>query len=220
MANHSYVPALGFHWLTRFYDPLLALSLRERTLKGRLIDQASIAPGHDVLDVGCGTGTLAILAKTRRPDARVVGLDGDAQVLEIARRKASAAGVEIELREGLADAETAFAPASFDRIFTSLVLHHLILEQKRVALAAMRHWLRPGGELHVLDFGPQDNRLIGLLARGVGWLDGADRLRDNWQGRLPEFMRDAGFAEAAETGRALTPFGSVSFYRAVAPRST
>ena len=78
MADRSYVPALGFDWLTRFYDPLLALTLREKTLKGRLIDQAGIAAGHDVLDVGCGTGTLAILAKTRQPRARVVGLDGDA----------------------------------------------------------------------------------------------------------------------------------------------
>ena len=75
MRERSYIPALGFDWLTRFYDPLLALSLREKTLKGRLIDQAAIAPGHDVLDVGCGTGTLAILAKNRQPEARVVGLD-------------------------------------------------------------------------------------------------------------------------------------------------
>ena len=77
MSDRSYVPALGFDWLTRFYDPLLALTLREKTLKGRLIDQAGIAAGHDVLDVGCGTGTLAILAKTRQPRARVVGLDGE-----------------------------------------------------------------------------------------------------------------------------------------------
>ena len=67
MADRSYVPALGFDWLTRFYDPLLALTLREKTLKDRLIAQAAIAPGHAVLDVGCGTGTLAILAKTRQP---------------------------------------------------------------------------------------------------------------------------------------------------------
>jgi ubiquinone/menaquinone biosynthesis C-methylase UbiE len=214
MHDRSYVPALGFDWLTRLYDPLLALTLREATLKGRLLDQAGIAPDHDVLDVGCGTGTLAILAKTRQPRARVVGLDGDRAVLEIARTKIARAGIDVELREGLANAEPTFAPASFDRILSSLVLHHLTTEQKRLAFAAMHRWLRPGGELHVLDFGPQASWLFALLAHGVGWLDGAARVRDNWEGRLPELMRDAGFASSDELGRALTPFGSVSFYKA------
>ncbi len=219
MRHRSYVPALGFDWLTRFYDPLVALSLREKKLKGRLVDQAAIAPGQDVLDVGCGTGTLAILVKTREPRARVVGLDGDPGVLEIARAKIARAGIDVQVREGLANAAPTFAPASFDRILTSLVLHHLTTEQKREALAAMRRWLRPGGELHVLDFGPQKNAILALLARGVGWLDGATRLRDNWEGRLPALMREAGFASAEETGRAVTPFGSVSFYKAVTSRS-
>ena len=96
---------------------------------------------------------------------------------------------------------------------------HLTTEQKHLALAAMRRWLRPNGELHLLDFGPQDNPLLALLARGVGWLDGAERLRDNWEGRLPELMRKEGFASAEEIGRAFTPFGSVSFYKAVTSRS-
>ena len=215
MRDRSYVPALSFDWLTPFYDPLVALTLREAKLKGRLIDQASIAAGHDVLDVGCGTGTLAILVKTRVPGARVVGLDGDPKVLAIARDKIARAGVEIEVREGLANEAPTFAPASFDRILTSLVLHHLTTEQRRSALAAMHRWLRPGGELHVLDFGPQASWLFQLLARGVTWLDGEMRVRDNLEGRLPERMREAGFARADELGRAFTPFGSVSFYKAV-----
>lgn len=215
MPARSYVPALGFDWLTRLYDPLLALTLREGTLKSRLLDQAEIAPDHGVLDVGCGTGTLAILAKARQPRARLVGLDGDPAVLEIARKKIARAGVEVELREGLANAEPIFPPASFDRILTSLVLHHLTTDEKRQAFSAMYRWLRPGGELHVLDFGPQANWFFALLARGVGWLDGVTRVRDNWDGRLPDLMREAGFARADEVGRALTPFGSVSFYKAV-----
>lgn len=214
MTERSYVPALGFHSLTRFYDPLIAMSMRETTLKGRLVEQAAIAPGHDVLDVGCGTGTLAMRAKLIHPNARIVGLDGDPEVLGIARRKIEAARLKVELFEGFADDGSIFAPASFDRILASLLLHHLPADQKRLALKAIRSWLRPGGELHVLDFGPQDGRLLGLLARGVGWLDGVAGLRDNWDGRLPEMMREAGFDRTDETGRALTLFGSVSFYAA------
>ena len=214
MTEKNYVPALGFHSLTRFYDPLIAMSMRETALKGRLVEQAEIAPRHAVLDVGCGTGTLAMIAKTRHPEARIVGLDGDPEVLGIARRKIERAHLDIELQQGLADDGPTFAPASFDRILTSLLLHHLPADQKLRALKAMRSWLRPDGELHVLDFGPQDGRLLGLLARGVGWLDGVARLRDHWDGRLPDMMRDAGFERARETGRALTIFGSVSFYAA------
>ena len=220
MSDRSYVPALSFDWLTRFYDPLIALSLRERALKGRLIDQAAIAPGHAVLDVGCGTGTLALLAKARQPSARVVGIDGDRAVLDIARKKIARAGLDVELHEALANADPTFAPASFDRILTSLVLHHLTLDEKREALAAMRRWLRPQGELHVLDFGPQENPILKLIARGVSRLDGAQRLQANLEGRLPQLMCEAGFAAASEIGRAFTPFGSVSFYKAtLAPYS-
>ncbi|HEU4428731.1 MAG TPA: class I SAM-dependent methyltransferase [Myxococcota bacterium] len=213
MTSRGYVPALGFDVLTRFYDPLIALTLRENKLKRRLIDQAAIAPRHDVLDVGCGTGTLAMLAKRQHPDARVVGLDGDPAVLAIARKKIEAAGLAIELREGLADTSAVFAPASFDRILTSLVLHHLLAEQKRQALAAMRSWLRPGGELHVLDFGPQRG-VMRVVSRGIAWFDGEDRLRDNLAGRLPALMHDAGFVSADERGNAFTPFGYVSYYAA------
>lgn len=220
MHDSNYVPALGFDWLTRFYDPVIALSMRERVLKGRLIDQARIAPGHDVLDVGCGTGTLAILAKTRQPGARVVGLDGDPAVLAVARGKIERAGLDVELSEGLANTEPVFAPASFDRVLTSLVIHHLTGEQKREAFAAIRRWLRPEGELHVLDFGPQEGVFASTVSRVIGWLDGAERLRDNWDGRLPAMMQEAGFADARETGRALTPFGSISFYEAKAQRSS
>lgn len=212
----GYVPAFGFHTLTRFYDPLVSLSLRERKLKTRLIEQARIAAGHDVLDVGCGTGTLVLLVKQLVPGARVSGLDGDPAVLAIARRKLARARAEVTLVEGLANDSRVFAPASFDRVLTSLVLHHLTHEQRRSALAAMRRWLRPGGELHVLDFGPQDALAMKAISRVIGWFDGEERLADNWGGRLPQLMRDAGFADAEERGRAMTPFGSVSFYSAIA----
>jgi ubiquinone/menaquinone biosynthesis C-methylase UbiE len=213
MTSRGYVPALSFDALTRFYDPLVALTLRERKLKGRLLEQARIAPGHAVLDVGCGTGTLALMAKQREPRARVVGLDGDPAVLAIARRKLARAGADVELKEGLADSAVAFAPASFDRVLTSLVLHHLTTEQKRRALAAIRTWLRPGGELHVLDFGPQRG-VMRVVSRGVAWLDGEDRLGDNLAGRLPALIREAGFAGALEHGSAFTPFGYVWYYEA------
>jgi SAM-dependent methyltransferase len=209
----DYVPALGFHLLTPLYDPLLRVLLREGVLKQRLVDQAALEPSHAVLDVGCGTGTLAILAKRSCPQARVVGLDGDPKVLAIARRKIEAAGLEVELMERMAY-DPALPAASFDRVLTTLVLHHLTTEEKRETLAAIHRLLRPGGELHIADFGPPD----GLYARTVNRLfrhfDGSDRTSDNLDGRLPSLLSDAGFSDVRETGSAGTPFGTLVYLAA------
>src|SRR5262245_49754363 len=135
--THSFVPALGFDWLTRFYDPLLRLTLREDVVKQRLVDQARIAPGMDVLDLGCGTGTLAVRIKRWQPGARVSGLDVAPKVLAIAREKIASAGVDVALHEGSA-ADPPLPARSFDRVLTSLMLHHLTTDEKEAALRGVR----------------------------------------------------------------------------------
>ena len=94
--SNKYIPAFGHERLTPLYDPFLKWVMREETFKHALIRQASIAQGQRVLDLGCGTATLTILVKQIHPDAEVVGLDGDTQVLEIGRAKAAKAGVDIK----------------------------------------------------------------------------------------------------------------------------
>lgn len=210
---HGFVPALGFRFLTPLYDHVLALLTRETELKGRLVRQARIEPGMKVLDLGCGTGTLALLVKRAVPDARVIGLDVDPQVLAIARRKAETAGLSIEWMQGTA--ETApVTPGFLDRVLSTLVLHHLTPAEKHASLAAARRWLAPRGELHVADFGPPQDALMRLASRVVLLADGAGRVRDNLEGRLPERMREAGFAEVRETHRARTAFGTLTYLEA------
>ncbi|SFM77346.1 Methyltransferase domain-containing protein [Nitrosomonas communis] len=89
MKKHPHnIPVFHFHWLTRWYDPMMRLSFHEEILKTALIAQAHIQPGQNVLDVGCGTGKLAMLIKQTQPNVTVYGLDVDPQVLDIARNKA------------------------------------------------------------------------------------------------------------------------------------
>ncbi|NOT58457.1 MAG: methyltransferase domain-containing protein [Deltaproteobacteria bacterium] len=214
--RRSYVPALGFHWLTRMYDPVVAVLLKEEKFKRALVNQAGLKPGHRVLDLGCGTGSLTIMLKRACPTATVVGLDGDPAVLAIARAKIAAADVHVELQEGLAFAPP-FAPASFDRVVSSLVFHHLTTEDKRRSLARVRELLRPGGELHITDWGQAQNPLMRLAFLSVQALDGFRTTTDNVRGRLISFMQEAGFTEVAETHRAMTPLGTLSRYRAIAP---
>jgi len=80
------VPALGHPCLTRCYDPVVALTTREETFKRLLIERAGLAPGQVILDLGCGTGTLALAIKRAVPAAQVTGLDGDPEVLRYAHK--------------------------------------------------------------------------------------------------------------------------------------
>jgi ubiquinone/menaquinone biosynthesis C-methylase UbiE len=87
-APRRYMPARGYSWLSRWYDPLLRRTMRERVWRGRLIEDVGLEPGMRVLDVGCGTGSLAFLIPEVHPGVVMVGLDGDAGVLAMGRRKA------------------------------------------------------------------------------------------------------------------------------------
>jgi ubiquinone/menaquinone biosynthesis C-methylase UbiE len=169
-----------------------------------------------VLDLGSGTGTLVLLVKELCPGARVAGVDIDPRILQIARAKVAAAGVDVQLVEGSATAPP-FPPASFDRVLTTLVLHHLTTPQKRDALAAARRLLRPGGELHVADWGPPQNALMRLAALGFRLFDGDETTAANLRGELPSLIAAAGFVGVRETEHRMTPFGTLTFLRAAAP---
>src|SRR4051794_23071322 len=110
-----YVPAMRFDFLTRFYDPVVRLTSREKAFKTRLLDQASITSGMDVLDLGCGTGTLALMIAERERGARVHGIDGDPSVLERAKGKAAAMGLEVGFDHGFSY-DLPYADGSFDRV--------------------------------------------------------------------------------------------------------
>lgn len=208
-----YVRALRYRWLTRFYDRFLESTMKEERFKRLLVQQAGILPGERVVDLGCGTGTLTLLAKQTAPEATIIGLDGDPEALAIARTKAERAGLSIEFMESLAW-RAPLEPSSCDRVLSSLVFHHLTTENKRRTLQKVREWLRPGGELHVADWGYPHDRIMRIAFLPVQLLDGFETTGDNVKGRLEPLMCEAGFNEVAETHRERTLFGTLSLYRA------
>ncbi len=214
LEKDHYLAPLKYDWLTSFYDPLLSWTLREETFKRQLIAQANIAPGHRVLDLGCGTATLTLLIKQLHPQAEVVGLDGDAKALAMAQNKIAQAGVEMALVQSLSY-QMDFPDASFDRVLSSLVFHHLTSANKYRTLKEIFRVLKPGGALHVADWGKAQN----LVMRGafllVQMLDGFATTTENVQGKLPDYFREAGFANVRETKRYMTVYGTLSLYAAV-----
>jgi SAM-dependent methyltransferase len=208
-----YVTATGLRGLTRFYDSIIAVTMRERLFRGRLTQQvlAGLPAEARIVDVGAGTGTFAVALAAAAPAAVVVAVDGDPEVLALAEDKDGAAAVE--WKQGLAN-ELPLADGSCDRVAMSLLLHHLEADGKRAALAEARRVLRPGGRLHIADWGrPQDPLMrAGLLTLAI--FDGFDGIRDHAAGRLPLFIEGAGFGEVRRHDRLRTTWGSLELLSA------
>lgn len=208
-----YLPALRFRFLTRFYDGVVGLLLKEKTLKKRLLRQAGIRPGHRVLDVGCGTATLTLLAQQQASGALVVGVDGDLETLALARAKASTSGTSLRLCVALGQ-RLPFADGAFERAVSSLFFHHLTRAAKKAVLSSVGRVLVPGGELHVLDWGKaQDPVMRGMFVL-VQLLDGFETTVDSVRGHLVDLLSAAGFAPVEETGRFRSLLGTLSTYSA------
>ncbi|HEU5062005.1 MAG TPA: class I SAM-dependent methyltransferase [Solirubrobacterales bacterium] len=212
-AQPRYVPAAGWRAFTRFYDPVIARTMREERFRGEMLRrvEADLPEGGTAVDVGCGTGTFALKLKGRRPDAEVVGVDGDEEILALAQTKPGAAGNE--WRQGLAQ-ELPVEAGSADVVTTSLMLHHLLPEDKRAALAEMKRILKPGGHLHVADWGRPSDPLMSVLFYIVQVADGFDRTADHRAGRLPQFIGNAGFDSPKRYGRFRTAFGVIELLTA------
>jgi ubiquinone/menaquinone biosynthesis C-methylase UbiE len=207
MGHRRFIPAAGHDWMLPLYDPLQRL-LGGDSARIALLEQATVQPGHRVLDIGCGTGSLIVLIKRLHPAAEISGLDPDPKALARARRKIERAGLCVQLDQGFSD-ELTYPEASFDRVFSSFMFHHLQREEKEKTLDEVRRVLRPGGSLHLLDFGGAERRPDGFVAR---WLHSAER--DNSGGRIPTLMAEAGFTDASEVAHRVTFFGRIAFYRA------
>lgn len=171
----------------------LALFGKEQAFRDKVLDLARLASGESILDVGCGTGTLAIAAKHRvGPTGAVHGVDASPEMLVRAEKKAKKAGIEVLFRNTLAEA-LPFADAQFDAVLSTVVFHHLPRKPRLQCAREMRRVLKPGGRVLVVDFeGMADEKrtLLSHFHRPHGHV----RLND-----IVSLLREAGL-ETVESG--------------------
>src|SRR5262252_6797729 len=185
--NRTYLPAAGLDLFLPLYDPMVKLLGADRARK-KLFDQASVAPHHRVLDIGCGTGTFAIAIKSWLRSVEVVGLDPDPKALARSRRKAARAGAAVRFDQGFASA-LPYPDASFDRVFSSLMFHHLSQDARLATLREVRRVLKPDGSVHLMDFEQGGSDSHSPVAR---WLHSSKRMQGNTREQIEELMREAG----------------------------
>jgi len=208
-----YIPALKFNWLTRFYDKLLNTFLKEKRWKEMLISSIDNPRPKNILDIGCGTGTLTMMLKREFPDTYLTGIDGDKSILAIASEKVEAAGLQIELKQALSY-DLPFPDNSFDVVVSSLMLHHLTDEDKHNTIMEVRRVLRPGSQFTIADWGKPSTFLVRLTFYLVQLLDGFKTTNSNVKGKIPMFLTNCSMVSVSELARIPTVLGSISIYSA------
>jgi len=211
-AQRTYLPAAGRHWALPLYDPFVKL-LGGDAARKVLIEQAALSPGFRILDIGCGTGTMAVMIKRLHPNVSVVGLDPDPEALSRARHKAQREELSIQFEQGFSDG-LPYPDGSFDRVFSSFMYHHLPSNEKGKTLREVRRVLRAGGSFHLLDFQGPDAHRHGWLAH---WFHAGERLQDNAQSRIFDLLKQCGFSEAARLTQRRLLFGPIAYYQASVP---
>lgn len=208
MNSHDrFVPAAGRKIFTAAYDPVMAITMRQLAWRPQLAERvvAEVPIGGTVVDVGSGTGTFAIELKAMRPDIEVTGVDGDPEILNLARRKDG--GGHVHWRQGFAT-HLPLEDQSSDAVVMSLLLHHLDLEAKIDAIREAKRVLKPEGKLHLSDWGAPDLMTYpGFLVLRL--LDGFSNTQIHADGSLAGLVGKSGFDEIQLWKRLRTIWGSL-----------
>jgi ubiquinone/menaquinone biosynthesis C-methylase UbiE len=184
-SERDYLPGMGKHFLLPFYDVVHRLFRVDR-IHRKMIELAELRPGHEVLDVGCGTGNLLRATGKQRADVELHGLDPDPKALARARRKAKRSRLTLRLDRGFAQ-ELPYPDDSFDCVFSSLMVHHLDTTSKDELLAEVRRVLRPDGVLILADI------VADAHGHGHGGAEMSKHLHDNVGDALARRVAEAGF---------------------------
>jgi ubiquinone/menaquinone biosynthesis C-methylase UbiE len=208
---HDYLPAAGHDALLPCYD-LMSRLLGMPRVYDTLIAQAELADGQSVLEIGCGTGNLTARVKRAHPTVDITGSDPDPRALDRAERKAAhLTGIRFE--RGYAE-RLPYADGEFDRVLSSMMLHHVDDDAKPAAAAEIFRVLRPGGSLHLVDIGGDITTDHGLMARLASR---SRHIAGNLGDAIPRLLAAAGFDCTRVATHRQRVVGRLTYYRATRP---
>jgi len=174
-------------------------------LRKMTVDHALIKPGDNVLDVGCGTGEIAIPAKIRAgKGGHVYGIDPAPEMIAVARNKAARKGFEIDFRVGVIES-LPFTDSSMDVVTSSLMMHHLPDDLRTRGLAEIYRVLKPGGRLLVFDFMRPTKSFLNQFLITLTMHHGLNFGIED----LPKMLEDAHFNQAVKLDEKFLFFGFV-----------
>jgi ubiquinone/menaquinone biosynthesis C-methylase UbiE len=168
------------HW-AEYYGVVVQIMLLGQAgrLRRLTVDRTPVKAGDHVLDVGCGTGDLTLVARERAGSTgQVAGIDPSPEMIEVARGKARRKHADVDFRVGVIE-RLPYSDGSFDVVLSSMMMHHLQPEDlKRQGLREVRRVLRspdvvsgkPGGRLVIIDFkGLLEEQNVVALVKEAGF---------------------------------------------------
>ncbi|HHC80750.1 MAG TPA: class I SAM-dependent methyltransferase [Flavobacteriia bacterium] len=208
----KFIPALGYDWLTIFYDVAIKVTMPEKKFRKELVQRVAAEENEKVLEFGFGTAQNLIIAMHGSPKTKFIGLDIDPKVKQIAENKLKSENLEIPLV--LYDGGTfPFESNIFDKVFSSLVFHQLDTEVKKHCLKEIHRILKPNGKLIIGDWGKPSSAYRRFLFYVVQLIDGFKTTQENVEGLLPVYISECGFKNVTETGHVDTKTGTYCYYR-------
>jgi len=210
----EFIPALGYNWLTAYYDLAIKLTMPEKKFRNKLIEFVNPKAGEKILEFGFGTGQNLVIGALKNPKTKFTGLDIDPKVKKIAahRLKSKNLDIPLVLYDG---GGFPFEADSFDKVYSSLVFHQLETEIKKHCLKELNRILKPKGLLIIGDWGKPKSKLQRFLFYFVQLLDGFKTTQENVEGKLPYFMTECGFNNVAEIDHINTKIGTYCYYRGI-----
>jgi ubiquinone/menaquinone biosynthesis C-methylase UbiE len=213
MSTTKFFPALGYDFLSDYYDLAIKITMPEKKFRNRLVDFVNPKEDEKILEFGFGTAQNIIILKQRFPDSDVQGVDIDPKIKSIAEYKLNKAGIHAPLF--LYDGnKLPFEDKSFDKVYSSLVFHQLDSVTKLKCLLEINRILKPEGELIIGDWGKAKTKWMRFSFYLVQLLDGFKTTNDNVNGLMIKYISDARFKNVEEIDHINTSIGTYSYYLA------
>ncbi|MEL7539676.1 MAG: class I SAM-dependent methyltransferase [Pseudomonadota bacterium] len=210
----AHTPPLGHRALTPLYDLAIAALTRERAWRAAMIHAIEPSPGDRILDIGSGTGSLAVALNKACSGVRYIGVDPDADAVRRARQKVAGLEGNVRFQEGFFSANEEYFVEPPNKIISSLVLHQVPLKEKQRILADARKAIATDGSVFIADYGQQHGVQRLLFRSTVQMLDGVENTQPNADGVLLTLLEDAGFETIRTRVHFQTGTGTIMIFEA------